>query len=145
MTTISTKCKTAQYPMGEYIQQNIPEIQKLIDGFKTIEEFKDRRINLICMGSSGAIVATLFFLQVDNTKIIHVKKNGESSHNFNCFYPEDFINTVNVIVDDFVGTGATLNMIYSTIKDYCPRIDCVCVTRWSDRGIEFTPKYVVAK
>jgi len=144
MITISTKCETARYPMGEYIQENIPEIQKLIDGFKTIEEFKGRPINFICMGSSGAIVAALFSLQVDNSKITHIKKDGESSHGGNYFDNYDFKN-INVIVDDFVGTGTTLNLIYSIIGEYCPHINCVCVTRYNERYINFRPDYVVSK
>jgi adenine/guanine phosphoribosyltransferase-like PRPP-binding protein len=130
--------------MGEYIQQNIPRIQKLIDGFKSITEFNGRKINFICMGSSGAIVAALFSLQVRDSRIIHIKKENERSHHGNYFYPEDFKDTVNVIVDDFVGTGATLNKIYSEIIENCPHIHCVCVTRWNGE-IEFEPDYLVSK
>lgn len=133
------------YPMGEHIQDNKPQINKLIQGFKSITEFNGKKINFICMSSSGAIVAALFALQVDRSKITHIKKENERSHNGNFYYLSDFEGYVNVIVDDFVGSGATFNNIYQRIKEHCPHIDCVCVTRYKQRNIEFTPDYVVTK
>jgi adenine/guanine phosphoribosyltransferase-like PRPP-binding protein len=146
------------YPVGRYIISCKPIIQEMIKTFLGIKAFKNKDINLICQGSSGAIIATIFSLGIPNTnRIIHIKKEGESSHNADCYLGsgEAFIN---VIVDDFICSGATLNRIYKTLKSHNDGkivIDCICVSGVGDttkpRGdmaktyLDFKPRYFVCQ
>ncbi len=130
------------YPVGDNILESIPKIMKMIEGFESIQEFKGKFVNLICRGSSGAIIAAFFAanLKHNNLKIVHVKKEGESSHCTS--YLHEGHNAINVIVDDFIFSGETLNTIAKWVgSDF---IDCVCVTglSYQDKLI-FTPRYMV--
>jgi orotate phosphoribosyltransferase-like protein len=131
------------YPVGAYITANKPRIIKMAEAFCDIEEFKDKEINLICRGSSGAIIATIFSIILPNvTNIIHIKKEGESAHDNGLYMNGE---KVNVIVDDIIATGATLNAIYNKVSNRLENkpIDCVCITGCYDRSIKFEPKYVI--
>jgi adenine/guanine phosphoribosyltransferase-like PRPP-binding protein len=136
----------ADYPFGLSISANAPLIDELIKGFLSIEEFKGKQINLLCTGSSGAIVAALFSMKVPNTKIIHIKKDGENSHHKNGWYQtDDFANSINVIVDDFISSGKTVNNIVKELRNRA-QIHCLCVTGYVRVGkLNFEPDYVVAK
>ena len=98
---------------GIHLCKNLKKIKKAI------------KINLWCRGSSGAIIATLVYnelCKLANTeiKICHIKKEKEFSHSST---PEFFAVTtfnekrinykiINIIVDDFISSGNTVNNIY---------------------------------
>jgi phosphoribosylpyrophosphate synthetase len=143
LTGIDTIC----YPTGANIVDNLPRIKELAKAFKRIKEFKGRSVNLICRGSSGAIIAAIFAneLKYVNTKIIHVKKAGESSHGSKV---SRLINDgVNVIVDDFIGTGKTVRQTYKDVvreRSFDFEVDAVCVTgAYHDFSKTFVPKYFI--
>jgi len=48
------------YPVGYHIIENLPIIKQMVKTFKLVPVNKDKQVNLICMGSSGAIIATIF-------------------------------------------------------------------------------------
>lgn len=139
-----------QYPIGHFITVNKEKIQQMINSFLNIKEFKKRKINLICTGSSGAIIATIFSLNIPNeNKIVHVKKEGEKAHVSSI---DIYSGEVNVIVDDFMVTGDTLNKIYAAIKYKLNsgkgfvqlNVDCLCITgEFEAKAITFTPDYVI--
>lgn len=144
MEYIETKIERIQYPVGSNIQENIPIINQMA---KVINElFVDEYINLLCMGSSGAIIASIVALSNPKMTIIHVKKDGEDSHSTSLTSKYD--NAKNVIIDDFIATGDTLNKIYRKFKSRMEWlnsnvvIDAVCVTG-SSRGLEFEPTYFI--
>lgn len=123
---IKTEIEQLIYPVGNYINENKPLILKLIEEFKKIEEFNGVPLNLICRGSSGAIVAAMFAMVLENDcTIVHVKKDGEKSHS-----EKTPLNPMgkNIIVDDFICTGETIIEIYNSFKDDKMLIDCICVT-----------------
>ncbi len=94
---------STEYPLGVYIQNNKEKIKQLINCFMGIPEFKECGINLVCRGSSGAIIASMFSMMIPNNhRIVHVKKDGESSHNDCCKINKDW---KIVIVDDFISLG----------------------------------------
>lgn len=98
-----------QYPVGEYMYYNNATIKQYVEIVK--RHFGDNYVMLHCMGSSGAIIAGIIAHYSDNIKINHIKKNGEISHN-----PEPFKfrrEIYNIIVDDFVATGNTIETIMS--------------------------------
>lgn len=140
---INSKVSYYSYPIGMYIQANLPLIEDCVNTFKRIEEFRDQHIKLLCMGSSGAIIAAIFASLVPNCTIIHVKKQGEQSHGENLFQVSN--KGVNVIIDDFVNTGKTINDIYNKVRVYCgEHIDCVCLRGESKHQLfKFTPDYIV--
>ena len=101
----------------------IEEILKLV----TIEEEK----RLICRGSSGAIIAGIIANSIPNCKIIHIKKEGESSHDASTEYSLENIlenNYKNIIVDDLIDSGFTMKVITDYMKKYIGEIDIICVT-----------------
>ena len=119
---------TMAYPVGTHISKCVPVVLEMIKSFLTIEEFKDKGVNIICQGSSGAIIATIFSLNIPNpNKIIHIKKTGEDSHSSSINQQPDY---VNVIVDDLISTGTTMNRIYENFSKVPngSNIDCVCIS-----------------
>jgi hypothetical protein len=128
------------YPLGSDLDNDVNTIiMPLINLFKTIEEFKDKNINLYCSGSSGAIMATIFSLHVKNCKIIHIKKLGEISHRASSYPFEK--DKIDVIIDDFISTGATVDYIYSNMGKY---VDCLIISGTPRiNRIAFIPRYVI--
>lgn len=141
---IYTGIDCLNYPVGLYINSNKPRIVKLAEAFSQIEEFKGKPLNLICRGSSGAIVATVFALTLPNPcNIVHVKKDGENSHDSSLSINKG-LGYKNVIVDDWIDSGTTLNTIYGCLMKYDVNIviDCLCVTG-EYRELEFRPNTVL--
>lgn len=152
MSKIKTKfiyhgIEEINYPVGNYINANIPKITSMVKALRKIKVLNTKLIsngvNIICRGSSGAIIATIFATQLADvtSKIIHIKKDGESAHSSGT----DILREgVNIIVDDFVSTGETMTAIYKAFKDLTPKeIDVVCITGRA-RPISFNPKYYIA-
>ncbi len=114
---INVNCGSINYPVGLNIRDNVKIIQDLTNEFLKYEN-KDTPINLLCMGSSGAIMAAIFATIVPNVIILHIKKDGESSHsscdNYSRFFRDE--TRLNIIIDDFIVTGSTVNNIYKKIK-----------------------------
>lgn len=134
------------YPVGENIARNIPIIKLMVKRFKLVKEFKNRPVNIMCQGSSGAIIATFFALAIKNSTIVHVKKPGEVSHSSLTINMSD--NPVNLIVDDFISTGETVKRIYSAVTSrvgYKIPIDCLCVCGdpIRARAINFDVNYLI--
>ena len=117
-------------------------INALIDKFKTIDEFSFKSINIYCQGSSGAIMAAFFCARVQNAcRILHVKKEGEKSHSDYSNLRPFSGDCINIIIDDFIASGRTVNRIHSFAD---VKIDCLIVSgeSYMDK-IEFKPDYLV--
>jgi adenine/guanine phosphoribosyltransferase-like PRPP-binding protein len=109
------------YPVGENIQSYLPTIRGMIKAIKALDK-KD--IKLCCRGSSGAIISGIIAAEIPECEIIHVKKDGETSHTYNSEYtilPSDYI----IYVDDFVSSGSTMLAINRALNTH--RVDCVCI------------------
>jgi hypothetical protein len=142
---VNPKLTNIHYPVGVYINDNLPIISEMAKSFVTIEEFKDKKINLVCTGSSGAIISAIFSILIPNeTQIHHVKKDGEKSHHGQI----DKISNENpfVFIDDFICEGITINRVYAIMKKYQQNsdfeFDCVVITD----GYKFCdgrPKYLI--
>lgn len=115
------------YPLGSSMKKDLILINLLIDKYKEIDIYKDKYINLFCQGSSGAIMATIFAMNIPNCKIIHIKKDGEVSHsdNYSSTYKN---NSINIIIDDFICTGTTVNRIANFMQNEDHRIDCLIIS-----------------
>jgi len=150
MKTIFFSADAPGYPVGGNISGAILSAKKAAQRFNRIKEFKGYRVNIWCRGSSGAILASLFasHLNVEST-ICHVKKDGEKSHcsGINPY----FFKFVNVIIDDFVETGSTVNAIFDKmIKYQKSSVHCLIVHEcfFVDANniqqiIDFTPEYLL--
>ncbi len=141
------KLSPGGYPVGEYIHDWIEKAKIMVAEFKKIESFRDRPVNIICQGSSGAIIATIFADAIPGSIISNVKKPGETSHSGSFF--EYSPTAVNVIVDDFISTGKTMQRIYEFIQSgrgsFEAKIDCVCVCGGINRAynLPFDTDYII--
>lgn len=124
------------YPIGIYIQDNIPIIKTMAEAIYLVvdEYYKNRdEIDLVCKGSSGAIIAGLVstILNTMFTKRIiihHIKKNGENSHSGSSF-PNVYSNSVIIVIDDFISSGTTISSIIDTLNDNnILKLDILCVS-----------------
>jgi adenine/guanine phosphoribosyltransferase-like PRPP-binding protein len=131
------------YPVGQHIIENLPIIKKMVKTFKLVPVNKDKQVNLICIGSSGAIIATIFANELKGykVKITHVKKDGEDSHDSHLLFNTDYDN---IIVDDFTVTGKTMEIIYAKCKNAYnfTHIHCICITGQA-RTLNFDTNYFV--
>lgn len=138
---------TIDYPVGNNISAAIQlvkigsvEVKKLIN--------TDHLVNIWCRGSSGAILATLLASNLSNNcKICHVKKEGENSH---CSRPNYYTSAVNIIIDDFISSGETLNAIWDeVIKSLQGGINILFLCKTSGTNsmvnIKFTPEFLIVK
>lgn len=113
------------YPVGADMVAATLVAKSMARAINTVLIEKDvTEVNLLVMGSSGAILgalvgAELINLDKHNTPIVcHFKKEGEYSH---CRVPDHHTvddNVFNVILDDFVSTGATLKKIHSNAEKH---------------------------
>lgn len=107
------------YPVGYNFQNNLPTIMEMIKVFKSSFLYKKilkekARINFICGGSSGSIIATVFAQNIPNSYIHYVRKGGEIGHNHYSLRE----NRYNIIVDDFTVTGETIKrLVRNSFKD----------------------------
>lgn len=150
MTTkfiLNKKLEAFAYPVGTHINHNISLIEIMVEEFIEISEYKDKYINIICRGSSGAIIAAIFAMKVPNVcQIVHVKKPGENSHNNSVSLSED--NAINIIVDDLIASGSTMNAIWNCVKDKTKdfKIHCVLVGGCSKiDSLDFEPDYFICE
>lgn len=142
--------QSIKYPTGAHIQENIPNIKLLAKAFEKIGSLQRRDLNIFCRGSSGAIIAALFSSFVPNKcQIIHVKKEGESSNhpNSNIYY-DHWSDGANIIIDDFIGSGATINYVYQNAKQILQDIKIDAVVIAGDGGynrLSFQPDYFLCR
>lgn len=142
------------YPVGNDMKIAANFTKAAAWQFNKIKEYNNQslRLNLWCRGSSGAILASLFSINIDHTvKIIHVKKPGENSHTSNHDPYTDW-DVINVIIDDFTSSGQTLHHIYSQMGALnILTVDALIIQRlgrFSATEIEdrlgFCPRYLIS-
>lgn len=127
------------YPVGSDIQAAKEMVKEWISIFDTLEYSTDVKINLWCRGSSGAILAALFTSMSRYDCIIcHIKKDGENSHSTIPAMHNNMIkgDTINVVIDDFIASGATIKEIIKNISFYRltpPTLDVLIAIGATDR------------
>ena len=145
MRTIHANFETIKYPVGDKILYNIPIIKNMGDKIKSIL-IKTKLdyffpINLICSGSSGAIiaaiVATILYSNFKKVNIRHIKKDGESSHttgNYKSYLFNNYFSDVNIIVDDLICSGVTMRRIFNKIPENII-IDIIAISKIENENI----------
>ena len=148
---INLKVDRPGYPIGSNMDGTTKLINAYIHAFNRIGYGKDNKLNLWCRGSSGAILAAVFCIQCEyECRICHIKKEQEDSHNGNS-QPYD-IKAINVVIDDFVGSGNTIASIVEHIQKiehysngkFIPSnisLDVLMVLDWEDAPLETTIKF----
>jgi hypoxanthine-guanine phosphoribosyltransferase len=140
-----------QYPVGYNISYNIPIIKEMSDQIIKLFHINNfnRKINLCCQGSSGAIISSIIsdiLIKKDFEVVItHFKKNGEKSHYSGI--PSSVVDSFSLIVDDFSSSGDTINNINNTFKKKFDKdVDGICLSH-VDYGsiLNFSPKYLLFK
>ena len=146
MNLMNINCGEVNYPIGINIAHNLPVIKNLAKAFNKLK--CKGKINVFCMGSSGAIMAAIFASIVKNVTIIHVKKDGEESHSgYNDVTRFVGNGETNIIIDDFILSGDTMNTMYRKITpkieiDYLILGYCHDIERKLN-VIDFKPKNVI--
>jgi len=110
-----------QYPVGTDIKGTMIAVKNMADAIKELYPLHENMkygFNLFVRGSSGAIIGGLICEYLSNypIRICHIKKEGESSH-FNSSYLTNREAAKNIIIDDFISTGETVNIIYQKMID----------------------------
>ena len=135
------KLREMNYPIGPNIKVNLPIINNMYRYIK--EKFPEGTITIWCRGSSGAIIAGIIssiIISRSNFKVevCHVKKEKEDSHSYQSIYFDSYNNYVEIIVDDFIASGKTVEAIIEKMNSYNIVPNCLCVTNGVPRdfGVE---------
>ena len=137
--------QTIPYPVGRDMPNTIIIVQEMCDNL--IMLYKDTTIiQLVVRGSSGAIIGGLvasILNHIHIVKIIHIKKEGESSYSSGIY---DLIDTCPiVIIDDLISSGSTVNEIYKALNDrgYYD-VDTLCISGNVELPrLNFKPKNII--
>ena len=111
------KLQTMDYPVGPNIKVNLPVINNMYRYIK--EKFPEGIITIWCRGSSGAIIAGIISSKLKGrARVAYVSKPNEKRHDK--LSAHMYSSGYNIIVDDFVCTGETINKIIneSTITQF---------------------------
>lgn len=140
------------YPVTKYIKEAVDYIDNISPILiKDIKESNKLFVNIWVRGSSGAFLAGLLTPYLINGKIecniCHVKKSGEKSHSP---YIDHFRidKSYNVILDDFMQSGNTINSIFYKMKFYnCNIVDSLILDyialKKSEWSLNFIPKLLI--
>ena len=107
------------YPVGENIKfyfDSCKEVAEIIE-----KEFPNKSITFWCRGSSGAMISALVSQYLNNVNIFHVKKYNELSH----YSSIDHYNEINIIIDDLMSTGETVECIYQKMIEKNSKIHSI--------------------
>ena len=115
---------SVNYPMGANMGNNKQLIISMANSLLQI--IGNVPVVLWCRGSSGAIMAAIISMNFDDCVINHVKKPGENAHINGSFITHE--GRLNIIVDDFIQSGETINAIYTRMIAYkITKVDYLCV------------------
>lgn len=142
------------YPVGHYLKDALQFVKRSVKIIVEKKLFPTSDITIWCRGSSGSMLASMLTIELynnnyNNIKVSHIKKLGEDSHSSGkvIFCKETF----NIIIDDFVASGATIQSIMYEMNYYVEYCDCLivsgCGTTIDDNGIitlkHKTPKMLI--
>lgn len=149
MRIIGIKTELVYYPVWRNMDKITTNTKALAKAFHL--ECKDQcrnietNINIFCTGTSGLTMAICFrFALIElgypNTRICYIRKEGETKHDSSLSYTGR--SGINIIIDDFTSTGATIDYIVSkhiaTTFDYIILDDVVTYsTSWPIKNIIF--------
>lgn len=137
------------YPLQEFPKIAIDYIRRVEP--LIVEEAGIRSMNIFVMGTSGAYLAgmlTTILPSFYNTKVLQVRKKGEMGHFISELNP--IKGGYNIILDDFMRSGNTINRIYEKIKGDIDHVDMLVIgNKFDDRHrsepwpLKFNPKVLI--
>ena len=102
------KLREMNYPIGPNIKVNLPIINNMYRYIK--EKFPEGTITIWCRGSSGAIIAGIISSKLKGrARVAYISKPNEKRHDI--VSPYKYSVGYNIIVDDFICTGKTIDDI----------------------------------
>ena len=102
------KLREMNYPIGPNIKVNLPIINNMYRYIK--EKFPEGTITIWCRGSSGAIIAGIISSKLKGrARVAYISKPNEKRHDL--VSPYKYSVGYNIIVDDFICTGKTIDDI----------------------------------
>lgn len=123
---IDDRLKKISYPAGPKIKETI-KVGKIMA--KVLAKvYPGQSLRLICSGSSGAIHAAVISTNrcVKVMEIIHIKKDGEYANNNSHEVGSQSIGKcINVIVDDFICSGGTVERIWKKFHEANNRTEMI--------------------
>lgn len=140
------------YPIGVNMEELLVTVKNMADAIKELyplhENIKNG-FNFFVRGSSGAIISGLICSYLSNypTTICHIKKENESSHcgsKFLSYHSK----AVNIIIDDFISSGETVNKIYEKVigTTRITNIDLLIVSGDIFEGqLKFKPLHIICE
>ncbi len=132
------------YPVGLYPDDAMKFINLVVPKLNSVIKPTDK-LNLWVRGSSGAILASFLCSKIQNNcKIMYIRKPGEFSHSI---YPvRDLSYNVNIIIDDFICSGETVNTIYKEMSNYnLKQVDIFIIDSYTNKEwkLDFIPKILI--
>ena len=107
------------YPVGENIKSYFNPCEEVAEIIE--KEFPNKSITFWCRGSSGAMISALVCQHLGDVNIFHVKKQNEISH----YSSIDRYNEINIIIDDLMSSGSTVEYIYQKMIEKNSKVHSV--------------------
>lgn len=139
MNRFNIKRYVVTHPFGAEMTNNVASARKMAEDFISISRrdiLKSKNIVLVCMGSSGAIVSTLFHSVIQkkykdiNISVCHVKKENEESYAERVSGVIVSEKTLYVWVDDFIESGNTIHSCLEVMREF-----------FSKKGVSFPDEF----
>lgn len=108
-----------EYPVYQKMDVNYNIIVDMANEFTTLAKI-DRNVNLIFCGSSGCMIATIYFAAIKKVypdvkiNMVYVRKKGEKSHDI-LHRKVDFAE-LNIFVDDHIYHGETIQHVLKIMR-----------------------------
>ncbi len=105
------------YPAGKNVAGLMTLAKKYADALRAHDK-SHKNVNIFCRGSSGAMIAALFASHITERDpiVVHIKKDGEYNHGGSISLTNWHKDGINIIVDDFMSSGETVNKIYERVN-----------------------------
>lgn len=115
---------TISYPVYKDMGTNYGNILSMVNEFlyRIKDSINGKKINLIFSGSSGCIISTIFYnvfreLEPElSVSLVYIRKRKEKSHENDSLRNFEFVDRVNIFVDDHVFDGETISTCISYIR-----------------------------
>lgn len=117
------------YPVGSIPKLAVKFIEKVVPIVKEIIKAED--VNIWVRGSSGAILGTLLMAglcDTNNVTITHIKKVGEDSHCGGGISDYRCEGRINILIDDLISSGETVEAIWEKAKKHISNIEIVILS-----------------
>lgn len=114
------------YPVGSSPELAVKFIEKVVPIVKDI--IKEDDVNIWVRGSSGTILGTLLMAglcETNNVTITHIKKVGEDSHCGGGISDYRCEGRINILIDDLISSGETIEAIWEKAKKYISNMEIV--------------------